>query len=102
MALYAVVRELLHNVTKHASAETVRVTVARAGLSVTIDVTDDGIGFDPLDETAPLDSRAGFGLFSSRERLLQIEGSLVLESCPGSGTCVHLTAPVLAAREATR
>lgn len=101
MVLYTVVRELLHNVIKHAHAESVRVVMKRDGACVTVDVTDDGIGFEPSHETVPFDSHAGFGLFSSRERLMQIGGALELESHPGSGTRVQLTAPAAAVGEAT-
>jgi signal transduction histidine kinase len=55
-------------------------------------VTDDGVGFDPLMLGAPT-VEGGFGLYSIRERLIAIGGSLRIESTPGTGTVVTAILP---------
>jgi signal transduction histidine kinase len=51
-------------------------------------VEDQGIGFDP----SAVNNE--YGLFSVRERLLHLGGSLTIESARGKGTRVSLAAPV--------
>ena len=56
-----------------------------------LDVVDDGRGFDPAClETAPLGG-TGFGLRAMRERLADVGGSLIVESCPGEGAAIAAT-----------
>ncbi|MBP1725058.1 MAG: sensor signal transduction histidine kinase [Deltaproteobacteria bacterium] len=92
--LFRAVQELLVNVVKHANAQKVRVTIVRDGDCIRIRVEDNGIGFDP----AEIDSHEGrarrFGLFSIRERLHHLGGHVEIESSPGRGTLVSLTAPL--------
>ena len=56
-----------------------------------VEVTDDGIGFDPTDPE--LRSRH-LGLTSMEERARELGGTLTLDSRPGSGTVVSLEVPV--------
>lgn len=105
--LFESVRELLFNAVKHARTERVSLQLTLdADDQLCISVIDDGVGFDP----AKLDDRSkaeewGWGLFSIRERLTLLGGRFVLDSAPGRGTQVRLTAPrganVTAARSAT-
>jgi signal transduction histidine kinase len=93
--LYRIVRELLINVAKHAKAKMVSIQLSRADDRLRVTVVDDGTGFD----AAGLDNRAantvsGFGLFSIRERLQHVGGSLVIQSSHGQGTQVTIEAPI--------
>ncbi len=90
--LFKAVRELMINVAKHAQASRLKVTIARDGPDLKIDLVDDGIGFDP----AQIDRTRSFGLFSIRERLRHIGGLLELHSGNGHGTRVTLVAPLWA------
>jgi PAS domain S-box-containing protein len=89
--LYRAVRELLVNVVKHAQARSVKVTIGRDNDKVRIEVVDDGIGFVPSPQ---LNITGGFGLFSIRERLNYLGGSIEIESKPGQGTHITLIAPI--------
>lgn len=91
--LYRSVRELLINAAKHAEPSQVEVIIERTDSNVCIRVEDDGLGFDVkmLDEET---EKKGFGLFSIRERLNHIGGDLQIESAPGKGTIMILTAPL--------
>ncbi len=92
--LFQSVRELLINVVKHALARRVKVTLESGDAVVDITVEDDGIGFDVgMIETRSM-RNIGFGLFSIRERLEHLGGGFWVESIPGVGTTVKLSAPV--------
>jgi len=92
--LYQAVRELLVNVVKHAQAQCVKVSICKSNNKIRINVIDDGLGFKPPAEGFSSDKTAGFGLFSIRERLSYLGGSVEIESKPGQGTQVALTAPI--------
>lgn len=91
--LFAAARELLYNVVKHASAERATVTIEQADHELRITVVDDGVGFDPSDDTAHSGAGVGYGLASIRERLSPFHGGIEIESEPGRGTRVCLRAP---------
>jgi len=92
--LFRNVRELLINTTRHAKAQHVKVSIRRLGSQVQIRVQDDGVGFEPAEATATAARGGGFGLFSVKERLEQIGGHLEIESEPGRGCKVTMTAPL--------
>lgn len=92
--LFQAAGELLANVAKHAHARHAKLTIERAGREVRVTVEDDGLGFDPSAIGPRRDTMEGFGLFSIRERLSHVGGRLDVESHPGSGARITLTAPV--------
>ena len=97
--LYEAVRELLFNTVKHAGAGEAEIRLSRAdGERVRIVVQDNGDGFDPNLLEARQGQAGGFGLFSIRERLAYLGGSLEVESAPGKGSRFTLVAPVRAAK----
>jgi len=87
------VRELLINVIKHANAEHVKVSIYREKNTIRINVIDDGVGFVSPVENLASDKTGGFGLFSIRERLNYIGGSLEVDTNQGHGTRVTLVIP---------
>jgi PAS domain S-box-containing protein len=91
--LFQAVRELLVNVVKHAGAHKAQVSARRIRDELQVTVEDDGVGFD-VSKAGPSDRTGSFGLFSVRERLDHIGGRVSIESKPGRGTRVTLTAPV--------
>ena len=100
--LYQVVRELLNNVVKHSKAQNAHVLIDAENGHFRVKVTDDGLGFDPQMLGAPT-VEGGFGLYSIRERLIAINGSLKIESTPGTGTVVTAILPkVLGGSQAAR
>jgi len=92
--LYRAVRELLINVVKHAQAQHVKVSICKNNNNMRINVIDDGAGFKPPAEGFASGKTAGFGLFSIRERLSYLGGSVDIESKPGEGVRVTLVAPI--------
>ncbi len=90
--LYRAVRELLVNVIKHANARNVKVSVCKEKNNICINVIDDGTGFISGVENLTSNRAGGFGLFSIRERLTYLGGSIKIDSKPSQGTQVTLAA----------
>jgi signal transduction histidine kinase len=82
-----IVQEALHNALRHARPGRVTVRLAQTGGRMLVEVTDDGIGFDP--EQPELRSRH-LGLTSMEERARELGGHLEIRSAPGAGTTVRL------------
>jgi signal transduction histidine kinase len=85
-----VAQEALQNAVRHAHAAHVRVRLLRRDGATTLEVADDGGGFDPADPA--LRSRS-LGLTSMEERAQRLGGRLELRSAPGAGTTVRLEVP---------
>ena len=90
--LFQAVRELLFNVVKHAGTLQAEVRLQREGDRVCITVHDNGRGFDR--ETILGSAPRGSGLTNIRHRLSLVGGKLEIESVPGDGTRVIITAPL--------
>jgi signal transduction histidine kinase len=89
-------QEALSNVAKHAGATRVGLTLSYMEDQVTLDVRDDGVGFEPTAQPAGRDS-GGFGLKALRQRLQRVAGLLEIESEPGRGTAISASVPAVAA-----
>jgi signal transduction histidine kinase len=81
-----ITHEALHNALRHARAEHVSVRLHHAGDTLVVEVTDDGVGFDPAG--AQVRSRH-LGLTSMEERAQELGGQLEIRSSPGAGTTVR-------------
>jgi signal transduction histidine kinase len=92
-AVIRIVGEALRNVAQHAGARHATVTLSYSGRDVTVQVTDDGAGFDAATIAATAEANGHFGLVGMRERAGAVGGTLVLTSAPGSGTTVAATIP---------
>ncbi len=90
-ALYRVAQEALRNVERHARAGAARLALRAEDGDVILDVVDDGAGFDLAEAEA---RRPGMGLFSMRERLGLVGGTLDVHTAPGRGTRVRARAPL--------
>jgi signal transduction histidine kinase len=92
VTLLRVTQEALANVTRHAHAGRVAVTLSYMDGEAALDVRDDGTGFAPeADGHGP---GGGLGLRGMRERVEALGGRLAVESAPGQGTTVAVTVPV--------
>jgi PAS domain S-box-containing protein len=92
IVLYRVAQEAITNVTKHASAKRIWVTLKPDNGHVVLEVRDDGSGFDPSEATVSV-SNGHFGLLGMRERVEMAGGVWDLESAPGTGTVVRARVP---------
>lgn len=87
--LFRSIRELLINAAKHSGAQRVQVRLLCEEEQLNALVEDDGVGMEPEAAVA-----RGSGLFSIRERLRHVGGSMHIESAPGIGTKIRLCAPL--------
>ena len=85
-----VIQEALTNVRKHSGARSAIIRITESSSTTTFVVEDDGHGFDPGGSLFNLD---GFGLFTMRERMGLLNGSLTIDSAPGRGTRVIAGVP---------
>lgn len=99
--LLRVAQGALANVVAHAGASRVALTLTLWPSEVTLDVFDNGRGFDPAllerlgtGPAALTESGTGFGLPSLDARLAQLGGSLEIESAAGSGTVLTARLPL--------
>jgi signal transduction histidine kinase len=84
--LYRIAQEALNNALKHAQAKCIAVKLRQGAQAVTLEVNDDGIGFDP--STAR--EQRGLGLPGMEERATGLGGRLAVNSRPGEGTSVKV------------
>jgi signal transduction histidine kinase len=89
--LYRVAQEGVRNATRHASPRRIQMRLFGSRSSVTLDIHDDGKGFDLA---ASERHRTGIGLLSMRERVALVDGTLDIKTAPGSGTTVSATIPL--------
>lgn len=95
VALLRTAQEALANVAKHAMATRAGVTLSYMGDVVTLDIRDDGVGFEVPNGSEG--SGAGFGLTAMRQRVGRVAGRLIVESEPGGGTAISACVPAIAA-----
>ena len=88
--LYRIVQEALNNVLKHADAHKVIVSLTQNGNIVTLEIIDDGSGFD----VSSSQSLASFGLKGMRERVSQMGGVIEVHSKPNEGTRVKVVVSI--------
>jgi signal transduction histidine kinase len=88
-AVYRAIRETLSNVRRHARATHVLVALESAEPgTVVLTVTDDGAGFDPAGVEP-----GHVGLRLLADLADSLDGTLHVESTPGSGTTVRMVVP---------
>lgn len=90
LASYRVIQESLTNVLRHAQASRVRIHLRVQNHKLTVEVSDDGIGFD----SAAASTGPTLGLKGMQERVRALQGTLKVESLVGHGTRVLLQIPM--------
>jgi PAS domain S-box-containing protein len=85
-ALYHIAQEALNNALKHASATAVQVNLQVDEETITLEIVDNGDGFDPAAQ-----EKGGLGLTSMRKRTEELNGTLEITSEAGQGTTVRVT-----------
>ena len=90
VATFRVVQESLTNITRHAHAKRVDISVTMQDGQLCVDIRDDGVGF----AVASTKSRKTFGLLGMQERVLVHQGSVDIHSGPGQGTRIRIAMPL--------
>ena len=91
--IFRSIRELLHNVVKHARATEVEVGLHLIKDKLEISVKDNGVGFTYIPEMLRL-KNSGFGLFTIQDRVESLGGDVEIQSSPGLGTSILLKVPL--------
>jgi signal transduction histidine kinase len=88
MNVFRVIQEATNNAIKYARPSVISVSMQCAGGSLSVNISDNGEGFDPA-VTA-----AGNGLMNMKRRIEDVSGRLEIDSIPGKGTMVRFTVPL--------
>lgn len=91
--LYRILQEALSNVSKHAKASGLEVSLGHEAGCVILSIADDGQGFDAAAVGLSGPAPEHMGLAGMRERARLIGGKLRVISCPGKGTTVEVEVP---------
>jgi signal transduction histidine kinase len=82
-------QEALTNALRHGSATRFKAHLHFHAQKLTLDLSDDGCGFDPAA------NHEGFGLAGMRERVEQMSGEISVQSAQGRGTTILITLPLI-------
>lgn len=91
ISCYRISQEALTNALRHAHARNLWVRLLYQAGQLTLEVQDDGAGFDAMQATAGASS---MGVLSMEERAALVDGTLAIESGPGRGTLVRAVFPL--------
>ncbi len=89
--IFRITQELLTNAAKHANASLINIHIMIKNNILQLIVQDNGIGFDPTTAQQKLQC---FGLFGIQERMLALDGKLIIDTAHGMGSCVTLQIPL--------
>lgn len=82
--IYRIIQEALQNIDKYANAQNVFITMDKLDDAISINITDDGLGFDQSIK------KNGIGLSNMKARMDEINGEFTIESKPQNGTKINL------------
>ena len=92
--LFRTCNELLVNIVKHSGATNAYIHINIGSKLITLKITDNGAGFDPILLHEGFDpSERGFGLFSIQEQLQHLGGTMEIDSTPDQGSTVKIALP---------
>ena len=92
--IYRIFQECLTNISKHAGATEVSISIKKDGNLIALVLEDNGAGFDPVQVSGRRGSGRGMGLAALDERTRMLGGTLTIRSQPGSGTRLTCIIPV--------
>jgi signal transduction histidine kinase len=95
-AAFRSVQECLTNISRHAAAKTVLISVRHTGRALSICVVDDGLGL-----AADTEARGRCGLLGLRQRAKALGGQLDIASSPNRGTTIKIILPVVPPAQTT-
>lgn len=84
--LYRIVQELVANISKHAGAQNVQVSITQHADFLNMIMEDDGCGFSDV-------KTKGIGLKNIEERLFAMNGKLTIETIKGKGSTIVVDIP---------
>jgi PAS domain S-box-containing protein len=94
ITIYRIFQECLTNISKHAGATEVSITIKEEEGLISLELEDNGAGFDPVQVAARRGAGRGMGLAALDERARMLGGTLMIRSQPGAGTRLTCAIPV--------
>jgi PAS domain S-box-containing protein len=94
LVLFRIYQQALTNVVRHASAQNVLARFRLDEEELTLQVTDDGCGFQVPEHWIELARQGHLGLVGMAERAESVGGRLEVRSSPGAGTTLSVKAPL--------
>ena len=94
VCLYRAISEVFQNVVKHSKAKEIKVTFLVQDKSYTIEISDNGIGFDFQTVRTKAIKEKKFGIYSIMERMRYLGGNFDIDTGPNKGTKAIITLPV--------
>lgn len=88
LTVFRIVQEQVYNILKHAKAAGATITLSQNNKSITLNIADNGVGFDPAIK------RKGIGLDNIKSRASSYKGKANFISQPGKGCILLVTFPV--------
>ena len=86
--VYRMIQELLNNILKHSAAKNIYISVGIIGVTLLVNVTDDGVGFNTLV------FEHGEGIDHIIKRITQLQGTYSLQASPGAGCNWNISIPL--------
>jgi PAS domain S-box-containing protein len=94
IVLFRITQEAMHNIGKHAQADSVYLGLRKVKGAIELLIEDNGNGFDPESLSSREISKKGMGLSSMKERAEFSGGSFSIETVQGKGTVIRALWPV--------
>jgi len=92
--VFRVIQEAVYNIAKHARAKHAGITLRFERNRITVNIWDDGKGFDVNEAIGARDRPRGLGLLGMKERIGLLNGVLDIKSQPGRGTEINIVIPL--------
>lgn len=93
--LYRIAQEAISNALKHGAADEIVILLSQQVEQVMLEVTDNGIGFDPHVTPSSPTSGHGMGMRIMEYRASMLGGELQVENNAGVGTTIRCTVPAM-------
>lgn len=85
IAIFRIIQEQLTNILKHAHASSVSIDLKKEEKQITLEISDNGIGFDKTLQ------RKGVGITNINSRVSLYDGDVKIDSAPGKGCRLKVT-----------
>jgi len=89
--IYRIFQEFLNNVTKHAKADKIIVSILKKKDTIDFFMKDNGIGFNLSELTSKQSTQKGIGLATMEERALMLKSFLKIDTLKGKGTNISFS-----------
>jgi len=93
IAIFRMTQEAITNIASHSRAESAYISLEFKDKSISVQVEDDGIGFNLLEVLSSAHEKESMGLLGMKERAELLGGNINIDTQPGQGTRLHIEIP---------